>query len=248
MRRYELGWILLFLFLAGLFIGFPVLGQQKNPNPQEAKANLRILKKGDWWEYSSSTVVRMGPRGLRVGETRKITILNETKTSPKGQECLIYSIETTGIDPSGQPQTRRSEAYITQDKEGTIYMHGRYREEKDQVLWVTDPPEGYVLDTKSPLSVGTSWSSRFTFNDGSKGEQTAKVLRRDMIEVPAGKFMCYQVKTELLETDGEKITVIDWYSPEIGASVLSVALVRTPEGMTILACDALVRYGSTQRS
>lgn len=203
---------------------------------------LRTLRPGDWYEYTSCAYLKLEGRELRLTETRRVRILDERRESPKGVSCLVMGIDTVTFG-LGPPRTGRSEAYFVQDQDGSFVVHGRKRDGDENVQWIEEPSRGWVIDVKSPLQPGVSWSDDYRMSDGTTGSQTSTILREVGIEVPAGTFNTFRVHAQMSESDGMTVSAMDWYSPRLGVSVCTMAVVKTSEGATVVTSDVLKSYG-----
>jgi hypothetical protein len=176
------------MVLAACLLASAALAQAPTaPTPPK----LRILRPGDWWEYTSGTVLKVQERQVKLTETRRVRILADRKTSPKGVSCLVMSIDsiTEGLGPSHESH---SEALFVQDADGSFVVHGRLRSDDDKIQWIEEPSRGWVIDVKSPFTVGTTWSDTYKMSEGTTGDQTTTILKEGGLEVPAGTFQTYR--------------------------------------------------------
>jgi hypothetical protein len=206
-----------------------------------SKGVLRQLQPGDRWGFISRGIVGRGTRILPFSQTRTVEVLSETKKSPSGTECKVLSMRTLTRSPAGT-DTSTSEAYFTQTQDGTILIHGRKPADKPDIQWVVDPPEKYIPDVKSPLSVGASWANTYKMSDDTTGTQKSEVVGTHRLKIPAGTFDSFVIKSQLEESDGLKVVLLAWYVPELGTEVLTVSIAKTAEGLTFIETEVLVGH------
>ena len=193
------------------------------------------LSVGDYWEYE---------KGFRGTGARLISRFEISGTGKiEGVECFIFEWEERAIG-------------------GNRLAGGRY--------WVETKTDrfaraertffdisGKMLQTETfgrselknwgikgharvfgPLKIGKTWSWKHR-----KSRSQVSVTRREMVEVPAGKFDCYLIETRVYE-NGLKFAFRSWYSTELGIIVRSSS--HDPKGRE-MGFTELVRYLFSQK-
>jgi uncharacterized caspase-like protein len=104
-----------------------------------------------------------------------------------------------------------------------------------------DPP--ITLMPTGLFQVGHKWSSRTNFTSDRTNRQewlevSGRVLSRETIEVPAGKFDTFKVEANLLYQSGARLKLTIWTDPSIGVGIRNIVEFRSPGGG---AADITVR-------
>lgn len=104
-----------------------------------------------------------------------------------------------------------------------------------------DPP--ITLMPAGLFQVGHKWAARTNFTSARTNseewlEVTGRVLSRETIEVPAGKFDTFKVEANLQYQSGARMKLTIWTDPSIGVGIRNIVEFRSPRGG---AADITVR-------
>ena len=113
-----------------------------------------------------------------------------------------------------------------------------------------DPP--ITLMPAGLFQVGHKWFSRTNFTSARTNSQewlevSGRVLSRETIEVPAGKFDTFKVEANLQYQSGARMKLTIWTDPSIGVGIRNIVEFRSPRGgapdITIRELVSLKRAG-----
>lgn len=104
-----------------------------------------------------------------------------------------------------------------------------------------DPP--VTLMPAGLFQVGHKWFTRTNFTSARTNSQewlevSGRVLSREVIEVPAGKFDAFKVEANLQYQSGARMKLTIWTDPSIGVGIKNIIEFRAPRGG---AADIIVR-------
>lgn len=104
-----------------------------------------------------------------------------------------------------------------------------------------DPP--ITLMPAGLFQVGHKWAARTNFTSARTNseewlEVSGRVLSRETIEVPAGKFDTFKVEANLQYQSGARMKLTIWTDPSIGVGIRNIVEFRSPRGG---AADITVR-------
>jgi hypothetical protein len=176
-------------------------------NLREADIPIFPLRTGDWWKYQVTVEV---PKGLTEKDAKETRTEFEKmraylgKISPKEGRPEVDTFE---IAISGKAIERE----LVEIYEDRVMMRGsvRLEESGEKLQWLEKAIPFVVAGMRPgvemrPLSIHDGASTRVT-----------KVIARETIEVPAGKFLC--IRLLMTGNDGEvEIRRTTWFSPGIG--------------------------------
>ncbi len=96
-----------------------------------------------------------------------------------------------------------------------------------------DPP--ISLMPAGIVQVGYKWRARTNFTNARNNAQewlevTAKVVARETIEVPAGKFDTFKIEVAMQYQSGHRTQLTIWTDPAIGAGIRTKSESRPPRG------------------
>jgi hypothetical protein len=96
-----------------------------------------------------------------------------------------------------------------------------------------DPP--ITLMPAGIFQVGHKWFSRTNFTSARTNSQewlevSGRVLSRETIEVPAGKFDTFKVESNLQYQSGARVKLTIWTDPSIGVGIRNIVEFRSPRG------------------
>jgi len=96
-----------------------------------------------------------------------------------------------------------------------------------------DPP--VTLMPAGLLQVGHKWFARTNFTSARTNSQewlevSGRVISRESIEVPAGRFDTFKVEAHLQYQSGARIKLTIWTDPSIGVGIRNVVEFRSPRG------------------
>ena len=85
------------------------------------------------------------------------------------------------------------------------------------------------------FQVGHKWFSRTNFTSARTNSQewlevSGRVLSRETIEVPAGKFDTFKVESNLQYQSGARVKLTIWTDPSIGVGIRNIVEFRSPRG------------------
>lgn len=95
-----------------------------------------------------------------------------------------------------------------------------------------DPPITTVPG--SEFRIGKKWAGRslLTRHDGRKIwiDYQVRVVARESVEVPAGKFDAYKIETNTSQETGQRVTFVSWAQPDWGLSIKNRRESRSARG------------------
>ncbi len=86
---------------------------------------------------------------------------------------------------------------------------------KDIEITYSEP----ILQLPKPVIIGDIWNwSGFQVKNGDTTSISikGKVLKKEIVEVPAGKFNAIKIRIYFEEVDGERATIYKWLVPNVG--------------------------------
>lgn len=187
--------------IASLFLGVAVVlsncgggggggGGNNLPSIALKTDNVRIEQPNDSWTYSVSGNIVSGGTTYSLTGTQTTLILTSTKTAPGGHACKVeYS--STSLVVNSNPEAPFSQyTYFEQDAAGNNYKYGEGDGSTDK--WITSPAAGYVLDTKSPVSIGDNYSYTVTFSNGDTQTFSATVIGKEYVTTGVANYESYK--------------------------------------------------------
>lgn len=210
----------LFVIIPGCSLLFGACDKEKTEKPPETnavtalaeefrKTDIPILpiEKGDFWKYKVSIEIPPGVTSEGAAavdfETEKTrTFIGEIKISEERPP-----VETFEVVVPGQP-VERELVEIQQDR---IMMIGTVRPEAEDTkpIWL-DPPIPFVIAGMRPGQEMVP----FTILEGTV-KRGLKVVAREEIEVPAGKYR--SIRMLMTGNDGQfELRRTTWFAPGVG--------------------------------
>lgn len=173
----------------------PSSASSETPTPPVASTvgqNYFPLASGCSWKYRT-TVVSTGA----ASEWTMKVLPAETSSQP-----ALYPVAIDGI------QGRYTEWYSNAD--GWVLKHRiQYASTGFSADYV--PVMKYL---ENPLTAGSAWDWKGTGGAG-QGSHRDRVVGAETIEVPAGKFDCQRVQSDIVQA-GQSSAVASWWAPGIG--------------------------------
>jgi hypothetical protein len=89
------------------------------------------------------------------------------------------------------PQAPESQyTYFEQDGAGNVNKYGEGDGSTDK--WITTPAAGYVLDMKSPVSIGDNYSRNVTYSNGDTETFSATVIGKEYVATGIANYESYK--------------------------------------------------------
>jgi len=175
--------------------------------------------------FAGAVLVAAAGAQEAVKEGEEKLVPGKVVLTAEGQAMSVGHRNTYAIaTPDGQRVTKVNTAVIGKHAVGgnTLYqVAARLRSQRVKDFWlavgedgfayydafgVTFPGDHYPL----PLKEGMAFEYEST-----RGKVQARVVRTEAVEVPAGKFACLAIESQL-EVEGKKVTWTSWVAPGIG--------------------------------
>lgn len=195
-------------------------------------AEVRQMEPGDRWDYAVTGTVTVettvSTKNPNTGDTLSQdvtvdtidltgactrTVSDETIETPQDIDAQIVLVN---LDLSGEGFTRTfvGREFITQDADGTIWIHGG--ETNGNQFFVNNPDDGQYKHVVSPLVQGISWAASVSLTNGVTFQDLHTASNTQQIVVPAGTFQSFVVDGQGrcfgLSSSGKQ-----WWIPQIGA-------------------------------
>lgn len=152
--------------------------------------NVRIEQPNDSWTYSASGTIASGGTTYSLTGTQTTLILTSTKTAPGGHACKVEYSSTALVVNSNPEAPYLHYTYFDQDGAGNSYTYGEGDGSTDK--WITSPASGYVLDVKSPVSIGDNYSHTVTYSNGDTETFSATVIGKEYVATGIANYESYK--------------------------------------------------------
>ena len=198
---------------------------------------FRTMQIGDRYEYETSSATGTGAEYVYVGEYRFYL------------DAVDFTEHTALVEhlSGGGSNAYNSSLYVSQDQDGSCWIHGGQR--PDYIGYHVNHPEDekYLLYPGSWYQ-GLSWEQEVETSDFRTLEISAVVTGTQRIHVPAGTFETYRVT--IVQTTSAEFPSIPffttertmWTAPQIGASVRSVSVTTMYDGQILHHTSELRSY------
>jgi hypothetical protein len=157
--------------------------------------------------------------GLRVQGDLTLVIDRE-KQNPSGVTCFRTTMSGTlnGLgDAAVNSMPFLTKSFHYQDDKGS-YDCGKYAEDEVTEVFVSDTSDsnnGLILWVEYPIIKGNVQSAITYYSDDSWNDCTALVTGGETVTVSAGSFKAFKLEESCTNSEGDTITSVSWYSPEI---------------------------------
>jgi hypothetical protein len=199
--------------------------------------NVRIEQPNDSWTHSVAGTIISGGTTYNVTGTQTTLVLPSTKSDPfaSNHACKVEYSSTTIVVNSNPQAPELHYKYFDQDGAGNSYTYGEGDGSTDK--WITSPTSGYILDVKSPVSIGDNYSRNVTYSNGDTQTFSATVIGKEYVTTDVANYESY--KATMTETT-------NYASGSITKEVLTGTVWMVP-GITLVKQEANIkRYiGST---
>ncbi len=180
---------------------------------------IRSIQPGDTWNYSVTGVFINNSTTVNLNGSVNNQILASTKLDPvTSVNCFDeYSVMNL-ILSSGPPIVISQHTYISQDSNGSIFIHGLNLGAGD--AWVSAPSGGKYLSNQSPVLVGQNYGGSVTLSDGTTVKTSSSVDVIEDVQTNMGKYQAYKMTEDATIKQLNGIWTYQnntlWYVPGLG--------------------------------
>ena len=200
---------------------------QPIPAPALTTSFIRVRQPGDFWSYNEQRkIVGFDNQAFNLVGTLTSTVLAATITDFYGNEAGVTSLSLVLRNPGEDGVlTSIAQAYITQDPDGTMYVHGLLDDSIQPPIqrFVTVSTSGKAVSFPSPIELGSVTQTAFIeYDDGTTETFSAVAVKVENIHVPAGEYVAMRIESSGTRITGSQtMTTVatSWLVPELGAAV-----------------------------
>lgn len=165
------------------------------------------LAKGHKWVYKTDQDIDM--------------IYEVTGTEKVGDvECFVLEVRTS------EDKVMRAE-WLKPEKDGVKVHQGRRG--RHATLTVDKP----YFKVKTPFAKGATWEGESRTGEAKVTTYKAEAVAEEEVEVPAGKYKTWKVKTESKAENGG-VTTVEWWAPDVGMVRAEMEFSFGGSGMTVV--------------